>query len=506
MAPRISIDRLRRDGQAMMEELSRESYLAHSGLKATVELQPIYARYADVIGEDAFRFAAESYAAVKPGTDEHRSARVMLEWELEGQVSRALAPLEEREVAWENTAMLRLPEGREMQYQAAPIEIGNSKIRAERIAIDEARAKIAGSEHAPMRLEYFQREKEVVESMGVAPSYNESFEAVTGISLSKLAAQCTAFLRETEAMWDETLRYYLKTKMGLKRGEAMRADALALFRASEFDEGFPASQMEPAVRRQVSEMGMDATANGRVIFDLGEREGKRSRAFCAPVRVPDEVYLVLRPHGGQSDYTTFLHELGHALHFANADASLPFEFRWLGDNSVTEGYAMLFDHRMQDGGWLSRYSSLGGSRLGEYLRMSGFEELHFLRRYSAKLLYEIAVYTGEAPWSSLPDLYVSRLTGATGFTYRPEDAFIDLDPRFYSVRYLRAWQLQSALNATLTEKFNDDWFRNPAAGPWITGELFSIGQRDTADEIATRIGATLSFDPIVKRIEALLAA
>ena len=506
MAPRITIERLRRDGQAMMEEISRESYLAHSGLKATVELQPIYARYADVIGEEAFRFATEAFAAAAPVSDEHRTARVLLEWELEGQVARVLAPLEEREVAWENTALLRLPEGRELQYQAAPIEIANSKIRAERIAIDEARAKVAGAEHAPIRLEYLQREKEVVESMGVAPSYNQSFEAVTGISLANLGAQCGAFLSDTEAMWDETLRYYLKTKMGLRRGEATRADALALFRASEFDEGFPAGEMESAIRGQVSEMGMDATADGRVIFDLGEREGKRSRAFCAPVRVPDEVYLVLRPHGGQSDYTTFLHELGHALHFANADAALPFEFRWLGDNSVTEAYAMLFDHRMQDGGWLSRYSALGKNRLGEYLRMSGFEELHFLRRYSAKILYEIAVYGGDVPWSSLPDLYVSRLTGATGFTYRPEDAFIDLDPRFYSARYLRAWQLQSALNATLTERYNDDWFRNPAAGPWIGGELFSIGQRDTADEIAARIGAKLSFDPIVKKIEALLAA
>jgi hypothetical protein len=150
---------------------------------------------------------------------------------------------------------------------------------------------------------------------------------------------------------------------------------------------------------------------------------------------------------------------------------------------------MLFDHRMQDGGWLSRYSSLGKNRIGEFLRMSGFEELHFLRRYSAKLLYEIQVYSGDVSWKALPDLYVSRLTEATGFRYRPEDAFIDLDPRYYSARYLRAWQLQSALAAHLTEQFNDDWHRNPAAGPWITGELFSIGQRDTAGEIASRFGA-----------------
>lgn len=504
MAPSVTIERLRREGQAMMEEISRESYLAHSGLKPGIELQPIYKRYADVIGDEAFRFAADSFRDASPQSEESRSARVILEWELEAQAARALAALEEREVAWENGAVLHLPEGREVRYQAAPIEIANATDRAERLALDEARAGLAGSEHAPIRLEYLQREKEVIESMEIAGSYNASFEAVTGIALGDLAAQCAKFLRDTEAMWDETLRHYLRARLGINRGEATRADALALFRASEFDDGFAAPDLEPAIRRQVTEMGIDPVAGGRIRFDIGEREGKRSRAFCAPVCIPDEVYLVLRPHGGQNDYSTMLHELGHALHFANADAALPFEFRWLGDNSVTESYAMLFDHRMQDGRWLKRYTSLGKSRVGEYLRMAGFEELHFLRRYSAKLLYEIAVYSGDASWAALPDLYVSRLSEATGFRYRPGDAFIDLDPRFYSVRYLRAWQLQSALSGYLTEKFNDDWHRNPAAGPWIVGDLFSIGQRDTADEIAERLGAKLSFAPIVKKIESLL--
>ena len=40
--------------------------------------------------------------------------------------------------------------------------------------------------------------------------------------------------------------------------------------------------------------------------------------------------------------------LGHALHFANVRSDYPFEYRWLGDNSVTESYAMLMDHRIRD--------------------------------------------------------------------------------------------------------------------------------------------------------------
>jgi hypothetical protein len=263
--------------------------------------------------------------------------------------------------------------------------------------------------------------------------------------------------------------------------------------------------MEASIRRQIGEMGIDAHADGRIIYDTGEREGKRARAFCAPVRVPDEVYLVLRPHGGQADYRTLLHELGHALHFAYTRPDYPFEWRWLGDNSVTEGYAMLLDHLMHDGGWLTRYTGLGRRHAPAFLRTVGFEELHFLRRYCAKLIYETALYSGDVGWDSLPDLYVERLTNATTFRYDSADAFVDVDPRFYAARYLRAWQLQALLTESLVERFDVDWWRNPRAGPWIVSELMGEGQRELAGELAERAtGSALSFAPLVRAIEDLL--
>ena len=502
----LDLQRLRAEGQAFMEMISRESYLAYAGLKKTAELQPIYEKYADILGEEALDLMLDAFRSAAEGTDDRRSAQALLEWEIETQAAKPLAALDEREIEWENSAVIHSPDGRVIQYQAAPIEIANTSDRALRLALDQARAKVVKEEHAPMRLERLQREKEYIESLGIDGDYNASFEAVTGISLDALATSCERFLRDTESMWDDTLPRVLKKSLGIKASQAKRADALALFRASEYDDAFPGNEMETVMRRQVSEMGIDPTADGRIIFDVGEREGKRSRAFCSPVRVPEEVYLVLRPHGGQSDYNTFLHELGHALHYGYASPDYPFEFRWLGDNSVTESYAMLFDHRMQDRGWLLRYTRLGSNRVGNFLRTAGFEELHFLRRYCAKLIYERALYSGEVRWSELPDLYVSLLSKATGFEYDDADAFVDVDPRYYSARYLRAWQLQSVLNEELTARFDVDWFRNPSAGPWMVGELFAQGQRDTAEEIASRVGAdTLSFQPLIRKIESLLA-
>jgi hypothetical protein len=84
---------------------------------------------------------------------------------------------------------------------------------------------------------------------------------------------------------------------------------------------------------------------------------------------------------------------------------------------------------------------------------------------------------------------------------------VDVDPGFYSARYLRAWQLQAALREVLVAQFDEDWFRNPRTGPWAVRELFGEGQRELASELAARVGApALSFDPVIRSIEAGLAA
>ena len=501
----LSLDRLRQDGQRFMEEVSREYYLAHAGLKPTADLQAIYERHAAILGEDALALVREEFRGATPGSDAHRSARLMLEWLTDSVAGRALAALDEREIEWEGSAIVRLEDGREIPYQRASIDIGNAANRDERMLLERARARIVEAELAPLRRERFQREKELIEGMEIAPTFNATFEALSGVDLAGLVGECEQFLRDTQAMWDDVYTETVRSKLRMDPAEATRADALHLLRAQEFDAHFPSASMEGSVRRQTSEMGIDPDAGGRIIYDTGEREGKRARAFCAPVRVPSEVYLVLRPHGGQADYRTLLHELGHALHFAYTRPDYPFEWRWLGDNSVTEGYAMLLDHLMHDPGWLARYTELGRRHAATFLRTVGFEELHFLRRYCAKLIYETALYGGDVGWDSLPDLYVDRLTSATTFRYDPADAFVDVDPRFYAARYLRAWQLQALLTETLIERFNEDWWRNPHAGPWVIGALFGEGQRELAGELAERAtGRALSFAPLVRAIEDLL--
>ena len=67
----LSLARLRTDGQAFTQEISRESYLAHSGHKPVAELTPIYEKYADVLGRDALDLTLEcdELSIYRQGTD-----------------------------------------------------------------------------------------------------------------------------------------------------------------------------------------------------------------------------------------------------------------------------------------------------------------------------------------------------------------------------------------------------------------------------------------------------
>jgi hypothetical protein len=502
----LSLDRLRREGERFMQEISREYYEAHAGLKPTAQLQQVYERHAAILGREALDLVVEEFRGARPGTEARRSARLLVDWLAESQSARELAPLDERQIEWEGSAVVRLTDGREIPYERAAIEMANAADRRERLLVEAGRSKLVERELAPLRRERFERERDITELLGLAGDYNATFELLSGVGLGELRAQCEQFLGDTEDMWNDVLPGFLRRRLGIRPDEATRSDALALFRAREFDASFPAGAMESAVSRQVREMGIDPFAGGRIRLDTGERAGKRARAFCAPVRVPDEVYLVLRPHGGQTDWNTFLHELGHALHFAYMRPDLPMEYRWLGDNSVTESFAMLFDHLMQDPRWLERYTGLAAGDVEDFVRAAVFEELHFLRRYTAKLIYETELYGGATRWETLPDLYVERLSAATTFRYDRSDAFVDVDPRYYAARYLRAWQLQALVAETLTERYDVDWWRNPRAGPWVCGTLFGEGQRELGDELAQRVARKpMSFAPLVRAVERALA-
>ena len=119
--PPLSLDRLRAEGEQFMEELSREYYLAHSGHKATAELQPVYAKHSGILGPDALELTLEAFKGSAAGSEDQRSTRLLLDWQAESQSARQLAPLDEREIAWEGATIVPVTDTRSIPFESVSI-------------------------------------------------------------------------------------------------------------------------------------------------------------------------------------------------------------------------------------------------------------------------------------------------------------------------------------------------------------------------------------------------
>jgi len=246
-------------------------------------------------------------------------------------------------------------------------------------------------------------------------------------------------------------------------------------------------------------MRIDPQAGRRIHLDDEPRPTKTTRAFVATPRIPDEVILVVRPAGGPDDYSAFLHELGHALHYAHIDAGLPVEYRRLGDPSVSEAFAFLLDGLLRERGWLRRF--VGVTRPGDLLRFTAFHKLYFLRRYAAKLAYELLLHT-EGATPRCADAYRELLAAATMVDWPRELYLADVDPFFYAARYLRAWIFEAQLRDLLRERYDEEWYRNDRTGPFLL-TLWREGQRQRIEDLSSELGlGPPSLDPLLKQISA----
>ena len=215
-----------------------------------------------------------------------------------------------------------------------------------------------------------------------------------------------------------------------------------------------------------------------------------------PIEVPDKVMLVIKPTGGADDWSALFHEAGHAEHFAHTSASLPVEDRRLGDNAVTEGWAMLLEHLTDEPGWLSRM--LDFPRPREYAA-----EGRRARLLRAPLLREAAVRARVPPVrrpDALESRYVELQADALKITPASEDYLWDMDSRFYVHAYLRAWALEAHCVRSCRRSSARDWFTQRAAGSLVR-ELWSEGQRMNADELLREVtGGKIEMESVAERV------
>jgi hypothetical protein len=120
-----------------------------------------------------------------------------------------------------------------------------------------------------------------------------------------------------------------------------------------------------------------------------------------------------------------------------------------------------------------------------------------VRRYSAKLLYELEFH--QAPDATkLSNRYVEILGDALKIEPAAADYLADIDSGFYVTGYLRSWAFEAQFRTHLRERYGSEWFSKREAGS-LVHELWETGMSMNADELLNEVtGQEIDMDAVAQ--------
>ncbi len=481
---------------AFLADLNEAYYLNWSGQRDEMVLEPIYARHPDLFTRktvDGLRRAAEGE------DDQARQARLLHAFALQSHLDAETAELTEQIETAEAQAIV-VWRGERLPYRAIPIRVAEISDRGERNGLNAAYLE-AVEQINPLREERLARRHQLADDLGYA-SYLELATAIRGFDPEALAIELQAFLAESETVYFAALRRYLAL-IDIEQGDASHADLSYLLRGASWDAWFDSRRTVPVLRATLAGLGIDLATQKNVALDLEPRPHKTPRAFCAAIRVPDDVRLSIQPRGGWDDFGSMLHEAGHLEHYAHVDADLPAAYRLLGDPTVTEGYAALLEMLLVEPAWLAEHTSLTEDLVLGFGDFTAFWRLYMARRYVAKLLYELRLHAGGETALNRA-YYAGLLSLITGVGYPEAQYVADLDDHLYAAAYLRSWLFEASLSGALRQRHGEAWWRDPAAGETLR-RAWSRGQEWNAEDVIAHLGYDrLDWRPVLRQIRTRL--
>ncbi len=318
-------------------------------------------------------------------------------------------------------------------------------------------------------------------------------EEEKGISIRALAERLRVASDESAGAFGKLRDHWFERLLGPERDPIPASYHMSyLRRLSPLEETYTKERSVEVCMDTLSKLGFDLANEKSIHLDLDDRPQKSPRACVIASDAPNVVHLITRAQGGLHDYQAFLHEAGHALHYAGCDPELPYTFRNLSrDHALTEIYSFILEAISREPGWHSEHFDLSDEEATTNAQATTFLEALLYRRYAAKLVFELEFWGRFSEDGGTPAGYAERLGDATGVRYRSDGYLADMDAGFYSADYLRAWIRSAQLREHLSKEVGEDWWRSPETGDRLRA-LFTEGTRPSSEEIAARIG----FDPL----------
>lgn len=345
-------------------------------------------------------------------------------------------------------------------------------LRRERLAIHHASVTAAGYE-----------------------SYAGFYYQLLGYDAGVPAAQARRFRDETFPLYKDLVTERCRRLYGKDPADAPPWESKNIYWGKDFDPYFPKETFLEFTYGFFAGLGLDIRNMPNVTVDDVDRPEKKPRAACWPFDAPRDVRVNLKPLGGVADYEATFHEFGHALHHAHTDPDLPYEFRMLGSNELTEAYAVFFEQMFNDRTFLAEELGMPEEALDEFLKYKLMVDMLNARAIAFEVFYDEALHSGELEDPlSYYEAEADKQRLFPKYAVRDEGAYLNVDEGFYALYYMAAYYATAQLRAKVVEKFGPRWYKDPAAGEFFK-ELFRRGDAWTLEEMLREIGYPEGLNP-----------
>ncbi len=330
------------------EEINREHYLIGAGLKDTPEYHKIYERYFELFSLDTVSKVIKEKSNLHEDApyEEYESYdRViftLLGLYLERRIIKEYEELQRREIS--STVEYK---GRVIPFRMIRSILSKEHSRENRRELYEKTIPIVEdlTEH---KINLAQRMLNIIRREFGYPNFVSYDGARMRVDIGKCAKNLEKFLKDTEEEYRELADYVFDRFLNLGWGEVQSYDIAYLMSGIVFKD-FRVDDPIKVLRQTLNMMNLDLDKMKNLAIDDEIRPNKSPRAFCVPIRIPDEVVVVVKPSGYFDDISTLFHEMGHALHFAHTSKDLPLVYKLMGRVGTSEIFAFNFLTNLPDG-------------------------------------------------------------------------------------------------------------------------------------------------------------
>lgn len=466
-------------------EVQTEARLAGVGLKDEQDIASVLEKYAWLYNFETVQQAEEAYRAEADPENKERLRRVYY-YLLDGYMERQTAALDDKVISFEMGATVEV-DGETISYHNVRALMGHEPDFDRRDRLRDASLGVVEQSN-PDRLD-------ILRTRLATLSDNFGYYSYTGYNSEKkqidydlLRTRLDDFLARTETTYTELMGGWVEQTTGRTLGGLGSNHFAYVSRLPQYDEYFSKEKLLHTYERTLAGLGLDLERQTNIHLDTEDRPKKNPRAVCYPANPPSEVHLIIKPVGGLEDYQAFFHEAGHAQHYGNEDPSLDYVNRAVGTSyALSEIYSFLVEYLTSNQAWLRDVVGLPNVVAREVAYYTKLKDFFLLRRYVAKLQYELSFFEAPLDDKRNEDVYANTLAAATQFIYSPVNYLNDMDAGFYTADYLRAWITEAMLRRHLETSYGESWFSNPEAGALLR-ELWATGESKENEDIARMIG------------------